>query len=164
MKTRLASLVFSMQRLGCVDSMYMFIGHNNEARSLLVTLRTNSYHASCFHRAYDQLSNYFADQVSIQHQEAEQARKAHNREVASYRAENQLQSTRKEWDLNRPDAKLIDTPARVGDDDSRLGTASMQKFSGEDLSVSLKTSFVQHPHLSHKPCLPSGWRSQGCSD
>lgn len=34
MKTRLASLVFSMQRLGCVDSMYMFIGHNNEARSL----------------------------------------------------------------------------------------------------------------------------------
>lgn len=87
-------------------------------------------------RAFDQLSNYFADQVAIQHQEAESAKKAHNIEVAKFRADNQLKSTRKEWDLNRPDAKLLDTPARVGDDDARLGTASMQKFTGEDLSVS----------------------------
>ena len=48
----------------------------------------------------------------------------------------QLQHTRKEWDLNRPDHKQIDSAARVGDNDPRIGAASMQKFEGEDLSVS----------------------------
>ena len=48
----------------------------------------------------------------------------------------QLKHTRKEWDINRPDYKQIDSAARVGDDDPRIGTASMQKFEGEDLSVS----------------------------
>jgi len=85
--------------------------------------------------AYDQLSNYHADQVTLKQQEAEKARKAYNEQVHTYRMENQLMSTRKEWDLNRPDAKLIDRPARVGDDDARIGTASMQKFDGEDLTA-----------------------------
>lgn len=47
----------------------------------------------------------------------------------------QVKNTRREWDLNRPDGKTIDEPARLGDDDPRLGPASMQRFDGEDLSV-----------------------------
>ena len=53
---------------------------------------------------------------------------------------SQLKFTRKEWDLNRPDLKQIDSAARVGDDDPRIGAASMQKFEGEDLSVRPATS------------------------
>jgi hypothetical protein len=37
------------------------------------------------------------------------------------------------FDLNDPQAKRKGIPARVGDDDERLGPASMQKFGGEDL-------------------------------
>lgn len=47
----------------------------------------------------------------------------------------QLKHTRREWDINRPDGLKIDDPARVGDDDPRLGASSMQRFDGEDLSV-----------------------------
>lgn len=39
---------------------------------------------------------------------------------------NQLRDTRREWDLNRPDAKLLDAPARTGDDDERCGVSSLQ--------------------------------------
>lgn len=43
--------------------------------------------------------------------------------------------TTREWDLNRPDAKKLDAPARLGDDDVRCGPASLQRFAGEDLTV-----------------------------
>lgn len=85
--------------------------------------------------AYDQLSNYYADQVQLQQQEADRLAKAKKDDLERFRQENQLKFTRKEWDLNRPDGKLIDTAARVGDDDPRLGPASLQKFDGEDLSA-----------------------------
>lgn len=55
-----------------------------------------------------------------------------------------MKDTRREWDLNRPDAKQIDAPARVGDDDQRNGPSSLQKFDGEDLTVRLLNSL----HLS----------------
>ena len=58
----------------------------------------------------------------------------------------QLQHTRKEWDLNRPDHKQIDSAARVGDNDPRIGAASMQKFEGEDLSVSATALATWDPH------------------
>lgn len=43
--------------------------------------------------------------------------------------------TGREWDLNRPDAKRLDVPARLGDDDPRCGPSSLQKFAGEDITV-----------------------------
>ncbi len=46
-----------------------------------------------------------------------------------------MKHTRREWDINRPDGKKIDDPARLGDDDARLGASSMQRFDGEDLSA-----------------------------
>ena len=44
----------------------------------------------------------------------------------AFRIEHQLRHTRREWDLNRPDAKLLDRPAREGDADERCGISSMQ--------------------------------------
>ncbi|KAJ9504974.1 hypothetical protein QJQ45_030463 [Haematococcus lacustris] len=85
--------------------------------------------------AFAQLSNYWADQLSIQQQAADKLRREVASELDSFRETNQLKFTRKEWDINRPDHKKIDEPARVGDDDPRLGTSSMQRFEGEDLSA-----------------------------
>jgi len=42
-------------------------------------------------------------------------------------------ASRDVFDLNDPKAVAKDVPARLGDDDPRLGPASMQKFNGEDL-------------------------------
>jgi hypothetical protein len=84
---------------------------------------------------YAQMSQYYADQLLLQQQEADRLRGTIKADLEKFRQENQLNFTRKEWDLNRPDNKQIDGPARVGDDDPRLGTASMQKFEGEDLSA-----------------------------
>lgn len=48
---------------------------------------------------------------------------------------HQGKATTREWDINRPDAKQLDLPARLGDGDERCGPASLQRFDGEDLSV-----------------------------
>ncbi|XP_072027489.1 LOW QUALITY PROTEIN: RIB43A-like with coiled-coils protein 2 [Amphiura filiformis] len=57
-----------------------------------------------------------------------------NTAQVEFRALNQQPQSRREWDLNNPDAKKIDKPARVHDDDPRCGIASLQKFDGEDLN------------------------------
>ncbi|KAG1662676.1 hypothetical protein FOA52_014602 [Chlamydomonas sp. UWO 241] len=85
--------------------------------------------------AYAQLSRYHADTVQALHQEGERQRRQRAEDLNSFRNTNQLTHTRKDWDLNRPDGKVIDGPARVGDDDPRLGPSSMQTFAGEDLSA-----------------------------
>lgn len=98
-------------------------------------------------RAFARLSQYFEDQLTMMQQEADAVRKNYDHDTEAFRQTQQLKHTRKEWDLNRPDAKQIDLPARVGDGDGRLGPASMQKFDGEDLSVSCKAQ-LQHGRLS----------------
>lgn len=85
--------------------------------------------------AFAQLAQYFDDQLTLMQQEANAMRKAYNNDVEGFRQTQQLKNTRREWDLNRPDHKQIDLPARVGDGDARLGPASLQKFDGEDLSA-----------------------------
>ncbi|GLI69089.1 hypothetical protein VaNZ11_013634 [Volvox africanus] len=85
--------------------------------------------------AFARLTQYFNDQLTLMQQEADQVRKAYNKDTEAFRQQQQLQHTRREWDLNRPDAKQLDMPARVGDGDQRLGPSSMQKFDGEDLTV-----------------------------
>lgn len=70
-------------------------------------------------------------------QEADHVRRAYDKDTEAFRQQQQLQHTRREWDINRPDDKQLDMPARVGDEDTRLGPASMQKFDGEDLTVGL---------------------------
>mmetsp|Transcript_32571 Transcript_32571/g.97196 ORF Transcript_32571/g.97196 Transcript_32571/m.97196 type:complete len:368 (-) Transcript_32571:452-1555(-) len=85
--------------------------------------------------AYNQLARSHADTIQALHQEAERQRREKNASELAFRMTNQLKATRHEWDLNRPDHKQIDGPARVGDSDPRLGPASMQRFDGEDLSA-----------------------------
>ncbi|KIZ01484.1 hypothetical protein MNEG_6478 [Monoraphidium neglectum] len=79
------------------------------------------------------LSHGFTSTLGAAAAAAAAARAAWDKEVSAFRAEAQPKATRREWDLSRPDALQIDTPARIGDDDPRCGPASMQRFYGEDL-------------------------------
>ena len=81
---------------------------------------------SCVCREYAKLANYFDNQVKLQQQEADLCSSQLSRDEMAFRLGNQLKPTTREWDLNRPDALLIDQPARVGDNDSRLGPSSIQ--------------------------------------
>ncbi|GFR41104.1 hypothetical protein Agub_g1749 [Astrephomene gubernaculifera] len=85
--------------------------------------------------AFARLTQYFNDQLTLMQNEADQIRQAYNRDTEAFRQQQQLKHTRREWDINRPDAKQLDLPARVGDDDPRLGPSSLQKFDGEDLTA-----------------------------
>ncbi|KAF6260758.1 coiled-coil protein associated with protofilament ribbons [Scenedesmus sp. NREL 46B-D3] len=72
--------------------------------------------------------------------DAASLRKTWDREVQDFRATSQGKATTREWDLNRPDAKRQELPARLGDDDPRCGPASLQRFAGEDLTVGERTA------------------------
>eukprot|EP01137_Pigoraptor_chileana_P033701 Opistho-2@24993 len=56
-----------------------------------------------------------------------------NEAIDDFRLMQQTKDRRREWDLNDPDAKRKDKPARVDDADERCGVSSIQKFTGEDL-------------------------------
>ncbi|XP_065900923.1 RIB43A-like with coiled-coils protein 2 [Dysidea avara] len=57
-----------------------------------------------------------------------------NQELVKYRGEYQRVEDRKEFDLNDPDYKKKDKPARVSDADQRCSLSGAQLFQGEDLS------------------------------
>ena len=50
---------------------------------------------------------------------------------------------RREFDINDPDSKLKDVPARVSDEDPRLTISGMQKFDGEDLEYERRKKLQQ---------------------
>ncbi|GCB62319.1 RIB43A-like with coiled-coils protein 2 [Scyliorhinus torazame] len=56
-----------------------------------------------------------------------------NKAVAEFHLCYQKPETRREFDLNDPQALKKDTPARISDTDPRSTVSSIQKFSGEDL-------------------------------
>lgn len=58
-----------------------------------------------------------------------------NAECQAHWANEGQKHNRKEYDLSHPDLLKQETPARVGDNDPRLGLASMQTFRGEDLGA-----------------------------
>lgn len=60
-------------------------------------------------------------------------RKEAEREAKDFSLQNLHFASRREYDLNDPQAKKKDQPGRVGDLDPRCGVSSMQKFQGEDL-------------------------------
>lgn len=60
-----------------------------------------------------------------------------------FRKENQRVEDRREYDLNDPDFKLKDVPARVSDADPRLTVSGMQKFDGEDLEYERRKNLQQ---------------------
>ncbi|PIK53966.1 putative RIB43A-like with coiled-coils protein 2-like [Apostichopus japonicus] len=66
-----------------------------------------------------------------------------NKALVDFRDVHQQPESRREWDLNDPDAKLKDKPARVSDDDPRCGLASLQRFDGEDLNDEARKNLMQ---------------------
>lgn len=64
-----------------------------------------------------------------------------NRSLNEFRLLHQQPSSRREFDLNDPDAKKKDRPARISDDDPRCGVSSIQKFVGEDLTKKSREKF-----------------------
>lgn len=66
-------------------------------------------------------------------QSVNEIRAARDRETQDYRNTFQKKQMAREWDLNDPEAKRKELPARVGDEDPRNGPSSLQKFEGEDL-------------------------------
>ena len=63
------------------------------------------------------------------------------RALNEFRLLHQQPSSRREFDLNDPDAKKKDRPARISDDDPRCGPSSLQKFVGEDLTKKSREMF-----------------------
>lgn len=54
--------------------------------------------------------------------------------LQTYRLTQQLPHTRREYDLNDPEALKKSLPARTEDNDPRIGVSSLQRFEGEDLA------------------------------
>ncbi|XP_074645300.1 RIB43A-like with coiled-coils protein 2 [Tubulanus polymorphus] len=65
-----------------------------------------------------------------------------NQALNEFRALHQQNDSRREWDMNDPDALKKDKPARVTDDDPRCGISGMQKFEGEDLNNKARNKFI----------------------
>ncbi|XP_033109597.1 RIB43A-like with coiled-coils protein 2 [Anneissia japonica] len=66
-----------------------------------------------------------------------------NGALVEFRKLHQQPDAAREWDLNDPDAKKKDKPARVHDDDPRCGISSIQKFDGEDLNSEARQKLMK---------------------
>ncbi|XP_038054446.1 RIB43A-like with coiled-coils protein 2 [Patiria miniata] len=66
-----------------------------------------------------------------------------NKALNEFRDLHQQPDARREWDLNDPEAKKKDKPARVSDDDPRCGISGAQKFDGEDLNSKARQKLMQ---------------------
>ncbi|NXU44826.1 RIBC2 protein, partial [Drymodes brunneopygia] len=64
-----------------------------------------------------------------------------NKALNEFQKNFQGPETRREFDLNDPQALKKDRPARVSDDDPRCTISSMQKFMGEDLNYDKRMKF-----------------------
>ncbi|XP_057238318.1 LOW QUALITY PROTEIN: RIB43A-like with coiled-coils protein 2, partial [Malurus melanocephalus] len=66
-----------------------------------------------------------------------------NRAFVEFHKNFQKPETRREFDLNDPQALKKDLPARVSDDDPRCSVSGMQKFEGEDINSEKRKKFQQ---------------------
>ncbi|NWW30430.1 RIBC2 protein, partial [Panurus biarmicus] len=64
-----------------------------------------------------------------------------NKALNEFQKNFQKPETRREFDLNDPQALKKDRPARVSDDDPRCTVSGMQKFVGEDLNYDQRMKF-----------------------
>eukprot|EP01060_Flectonema_neradi_P027602 TRINITY_DN37205_c0_g1_i1.p1 TRINITY_DN37205_c0_g1~~TRINITY_DN37205_c0_g1_i1.p1 ORF type:complete len:421 (+),score=89.67 TRINITY_DN37205_c0_g1_i1:26-1264(+) len=65
-------------------------------------------------------------------QEEDKIRRQQEQDLVHFRRRFQKKEMASSWDLNDPNALKKDLPARIGADDPRCSTASLQKFEGED--------------------------------
>ncbi|KAJ3186343.1 Protein Tax-1 [Gaertneriomyces sp. JEL0708] len=66
--------------------------------------------------------------------EAAERQRAHAKALNDFRNQHQKPNQRRDYDLYNPTALKNDKPARVGDEDERIGVSSLQRFEGEDLA------------------------------
>ncbi|KAF5275542.1 hypothetical protein FQR65_LT04145 [Abscondita terminalis] len=82
-----------------------------------------------------QLVKYDQIAMALDQKECEERKKL-EREINEFRANYQRFQDRREYDLNDPESLRKTLPARLHDDDPRLGLSSVQKFEGEDAASS----------------------------
>ena len=66
-------------------------------------------------------------------EQVEKLKREEAMQLAAFRREFQKVEDRRDFDLIDPLSKRKEPPCRVGDDDPRIGIASLQRFEGEDL-------------------------------
>ena len=93
--------------------------------------------------AYDQQRLQQDAQLAYIEQERLRAERQKAAYLAQFNATQLGKEKSREYDLNDPRAKLIDLPARTGDDDARLSVSGMQQFHGEDLSYAQRVKVQQ---------------------
>jgi len=81
------------------------------------------------------MASFYDKKLVALEQERREIQAELNRNVQSFRAEYQRKELRREYDLSDPTALRAEPPARVGDDDARIGASSLQRFDGEDLAA-----------------------------
>ncbi|KAJ3275041.1 Protein Tax-1 [Terramyces sp. JEL0728] len=84
--------------------------------------------------------------LQLMDEKVKEARRQQLKETNRYRILNQKTNQRREFDLYDPKALRNELPARVSDDDPRIGVSSLQKFEGEDL-VALKRDVLQKEQM-----------------
>eukprot|EP00238_Polyblepharides_amylifera_P007307 CAMPEP_0196584208 /NCGR_PEP_ID=MMETSP1081-20130531/46189_1 /TAXON_ID=36882 /ORGANISM="Pyramimonas amylifera, Strain CCMP720" /LENGTH=361 /DNA_ID=CAMNT_0041905341 /DNA_START=71 /DNA_END=1156 /DNA_ORIENTATION=- len=84
---------------------------------------------------YDRLAEDLDKKMVMLEQERREIKREMNVENAQYWQAKQGKDKGLEWDLNDPDSLKKAIPARMGDEDPRLGISSVQQFGGEDLQA-----------------------------
>merc|ERR1719335_1579315 len=82
---------------------------------------------------HDKTASNIDKQLKLLEIEKQRIRRDMEKEAKEFSLQNLHFQARREFDLNDPNAKKKDVPARIGDDDPRCGPSSLQKFGGEDL-------------------------------
>merc|ERR1719335_1944654 len=82
---------------------------------------------------HDKTASNIDKQLKLLEMEKQRIKRGMEKEAKEYSLQHLHFQARNEFDLNDPNAKKKDVPARIGDDDPRCGPASLQKFGGEDL-------------------------------
>jgi len=83
--------------------------------------------------AYDGMALNIDKQLKLLELEKTRIKREMEKEAKEFSIQNLHLGNRREFDLNDPDSKKKDVPARIGDNDARCGPASIQQFGGEDL-------------------------------
>lgn len=73
--------------------------------------------------------------LQLMDDKVKQARRHNLEDMNEFRKTSQQVHLRRDFDLYNPNALIEGSPARLGDDDPRIGISSLQRFEGEDLGV-----------------------------
>mmetsp|Transcript_10181 Transcript_10181/g.13917 ORF Transcript_10181/g.13917 Transcript_10181/m.13917 type:complete len:378 (-) Transcript_10181:519-1652(-) len=96
-----------------------------------------------YNSAVDKETLMMDQQLVYLEQERIRVEKEKLKALEEYRQTMQGKALSREFDLHDPHALRSEMPARISDDDERLGASSLQKFHGEDLAHSYRIKTQQ---------------------